>query len=207
MTMVDIHLFFDRLRPPLESQLLTGFVSLRPGDRVLEVGCGSGYISLALGWKHPFCREIVGVDIDPGAVREAEKNRDELQTIWKGYLPPIRFQRADVGEMDTQEPRFDVLVSNPPFFSAKASRPSPSAARRAARQDYHLAPEILMAGAGRLLNPGGRLAVVYPTLRVHEIYTRAREHAFEVIKEEIHSGVRTRNGGIRLLLMKRQEPF
>lgn len=203
MTLVDIQHFFDRLRPPLESTLLAGFVSLSPGVRVLEVGCGTGYISLVLGWKHPFSREIVGVDINPAAVQDAEKNRRELEEIWKGYLPPIRFLQANMAEMDTSGPRFDFLVSNPPFFPAKASRPSPSASRRAARQDQQLTPEILMAGAVRLLNPGGLLALVYPALRVHEIYTRARENAFEVIKEEIHSGVRMRNGGIRLLLMKR----
>jgi len=202
MTMVDIQHFFDSLRPSLESQLLTAFVPLRAGDRVLEAGCGTGYISLVLGWKHPYCREIVGVDIDPAAVRAAEQNYRTLIAIWSGYLPPIRFRKADVREMVDTEPQFDVLLSNPPFFSAKASRPSPVVSRHLSRQDRELPPEQLMEAARGLVKGGGLLAVVYPATRAREVYTRAREQDFEIIKEEIHTGVRKRNDGIRLLLMK-----
>jgi len=59
-----------------------------------------------------------------------------------------------------------------------------------------------MEAARGLVKGGGLLAVVYPATRAREVYTRAREQDFEIIKEEIHTGVRKRNDGIRLLLMK-----
>ncbi len=55
---------------------------------------------------------------------------------------------------------FDLIVSNPPFFSA--SLKAPEARRRAARHDDTLPPAELIAAARRLLAPSGRLAVIYP---------------------------------------------
>ena len=55
---------------------------------------------------------------------------------------------------------FDLIVSNPPFFSA--SLKALEARRRAARHDDTLPPAELIVAARRLLAPSGRLAVIYP---------------------------------------------
>src|SRR5580692_10321890 len=70
----------DGYRFSLDSILLARFVRVRASDRVLELGAGTGVISLAIAaLHHP--REIVAVEIQPELVamlrRNAELNRIE----------------------------------------------------------------------------------------------------------------------------------
>jgi SAM-dependent methyltransferase len=45
---------------------------LRPGHRVLDIGCGTGNLLIALGRRHPDVR-LAGLDPDPAALRRARR--------------------------------------------------------------------------------------------------------------------------------------
>jgi 2-polyprenyl-3-methyl-5-hydroxy-6-metoxy-1,4-benzoquinol methylase len=49
---------------------------VRPGDRVLDFGCGGGYLLKALN-----CAHKVGVEINPAALREAANNGIECHSV------------------------------------------------------------------------------------------------------------------------------
>jgi release factor glutamine methyltransferase len=74
----------------------------RASDKVLEVGCGSGYISSALiGGPSTNCGEILATDINPHAAREARSRG--LNVIRADLLSAIRGP-------------FDLVIFNPPYL-------------------------------------------------------------------------------------------
>ena len=77
-----------------------------PGTAVLEVGCGSGALSLRLAAHHGLA--VTAVDVDPGEIRRArEKAARALST---GPARP-EFLVADVARMPFDDASFDLVVS------------------------------------------------------------------------------------------------
>lgn len=83
--------------------------------RVLEVGCGTGCISLSIAAERPEHTYCVAIDIEPRAVDLSIRNRDAL-----GIAPDVVDVR--LGNLvsplnrETEWGTFDVLVSNPPYI-------------------------------------------------------------------------------------------
>lgn len=50
------------MAPPREQARMLQALALKPSDRVLEIGTGTGFITLCLAW---LCKTVVTVDIDP----------------------------------------------------------------------------------------------------------------------------------------------
>ena len=95
--------------------------------RVLEVGCGTGCISLALATERPGCVGCVATDISDAAVDLAERNRAQL-----GVSPEaVDIRRGDLTAPIRTEERFsfDVLVSNPPYIPSSVMEAIPREVR------------------------------------------------------------------------------
>ncbi len=91
--------------------------------RVLEVGCGTGCISLSLAWERRDRVKCLATDIEPRAVELATKNRDSLG-LTKNDAAFI------LTNLVSAVPRrlwgtFDVLVSNPPYIPTDVMRSLP----------------------------------------------------------------------------------
>lgn len=76
---------------------------LSPEQSFMDVGCGSGILSIAAGLCG--CREIFGFDIDPDAVRVAQENVEK-----NGMSEFIRISQGDVTEGVPQ--KADVIAAN-----------------------------------------------------------------------------------------------
>jgi 2-polyprenyl-3-methyl-5-hydroxy-6-metoxy-1,4-benzoquinol methylase len=76
---------------------------LRTGQRVLEVGCGTGNLLTALG-RRRLGLEAVGIDPDPAALSRARRKAA------RGKLP-IRYDRAFAGELPLPDDAFDRVLS------------------------------------------------------------------------------------------------
>jgi len=77
---------------------------ITPGCTVLDIGCGSGILSIAAALLG--AQSAIGVDIDPAAVQNAQENAAR-----NGLAPPqLQFLQGDLAQHITG--RFDVIVSN-----------------------------------------------------------------------------------------------
>jgi len=89
---------------PLETRRqVVGLVGLRPGRRVLEVGTGDGWTATILA-EAGF--EVVGIDLDPDALRSARRQRAHLAP---GLYHRMRFRCVDATELPFTTGCFDAV--------------------------------------------------------------------------------------------------
>ncbi|MFD0971228.1 class I SAM-dependent methyltransferase [Plantactinospora endophytica] len=108
---------------------------LRHGQRILEIGCGTGNLLRALGRRQPDV-DAVGIDPDPIALRRARR-----KAVRAGL--PIRYERAFATDLPLPADSFDRVLS--------------------AFMLHHLAEDgrtPALREVGRVLRPGGELHVV-----------------------------------------------
>ena len=142
---------------------LARFVPTRPGDRVLDLGCGTGALAWALAQVQPALRRVVGVELEPTALDQARRN-----ALLAGHDHAL-VVRADVRTAPVVPRAWDVVVSNPPFYQAGSGRES---AHRPSHGATHAldgdVADFAQAGA-RALAPHGRLAMVFDGGRTREL--------------------------------------
>ena len=100
--------------PPHSTIELAGLLDVRPGDQVLELGCGSGLLSIAAAKLG--AGRVVATDLDPRALQAAERN-----ALRNGVGDRIEFYAGSwyeaLGSADPRSvcaERFDVILATPP---------------------------------------------------------------------------------------------
>jgi release factor glutamine methyltransferase len=78
--------------------------------RILEIGTGSGAISIALAKGLPIAR-VVATDLSAKALSVAEEN-----ALQNGVREQIHFLRGDLFQPLQKGERFDLVITNPPYI-------------------------------------------------------------------------------------------
>ena len=76
---------------------LIGLLAPQPGERILDLGCGTGQLTAEIAKSRA---QVVGIDSSPEMVQQARSN-----------YPLLRFELADATQFRTAEP-FDAVFSN-----------------------------------------------------------------------------------------------
>ncbi len=144
---------------------------------ILDVGTGSGLIALMLAQRFGDA-QIVGIDIDEQAVAQAQANFEV--SPWSERLRAEcsevqKFRSSETRKVGSSD-RFDLIVSNPPYFNN--SLKNPNAARSTARHTDTLRYEELIAAAYALLKEDGRFAVILPIESEEEFCYLATQQGF-----------------------------
>lgn len=123
----------------------------RGGQRVLDIGTGTGVIALMMAQRYPEA-QVTAIDIDEGAVR---------QTLLNVETSPFTTQVVVRHEpVQEHQGEYDAIVSNPPFFIDSLA--APDLQRNMARHTETLSYGQLMQAAYRLLTDDGEFSVVVP---------------------------------------------
>ena len=119
----------------------------------LDAGTGCGLIALMLAQRYPLL-QVEGIDIAPGAVDDAREN-----FAGSPFAERLSVRQGDMLTTDFPR-RYDLIVSNPPFFTEDTL--PPEASRAAARHAVHLPAEAFARKITQILAPSGRVALIYP---------------------------------------------
>ncbi|MFH1090898.1 MAG: methyltransferase [Pseudomonadota bacterium] len=154
---------------------MADFARVRPGQTVIDLGTGAGVVALALAWKMKHGR-ILAVELQPRLAECARRNA--------GQSPPE--VRLVVLEMDWAEltldlvgGRVEMVVCNPPYRSLGTGRISPDREEALARHEYQGSAAAAARTAARLLQPGGKMVLIYPAARLAGLLHSLKKAGFE----------------------------
>jgi tRNA1Val (adenine37-N6)-methyltransferase len=141
---------------------LTDFANTR---HILEIGSGSGVISLLCAQLSK--ANILAIDIHKDSVKQAHDNFS--LSPWKDRLTVKNIALQDFALKSKQ--RFDLIISNPPFFID--SMKSPYENRNLARHNETLSHLDLLSSAHSLLKPNGRISLILPLIEGEKMIKKA----------------------------------
>lgn len=143
--------------------LLGAWCDVTGAWRVLDVGTGCGVIALMVAQRNSDA-QIDAVEIDKDSADEAALNFS--RSPWTDRL---HVELADFNNFATHDGvgKYDLIVSNPPFFTNGIL--PPDASRMSARHTQNLSYGQLLKNASRLLSERGKMALITPFDNIKEI--------------------------------------
>jgi tRNA1Val (adenine37-N6)-methyltransferase len=143
-------------------------------ESALDIGTGTGLLALMLAQK--VNAEIDCVEIDADAAKQAQENVDA--SPWKER---IFILQGDAKKMvHTLNKKYDVIISNPPFYEKEIK--SGTESKNVAHHSKDLTLDELLRLIKEYLNPKGSFYLLLPYKRNEEIKKLFRDHEFHISK-------------------------
>jgi len=137
--------------------VLLGALVNTQADTILDIGTGTGVIALMLAQRFPGA-QIDAVELDTVASQTAESNFAGSPFADRLCLFPQSFQDYFTANAGV---KYDLIVSNPPFYIQ--SLPSPGASKAMAKHAGDSFFSELIGGCAKHLQQEGSLWLILPT--------------------------------------------
>lgn len=161
-----IHQDKTAMKVGTDGVLLGAWVNCKSANNILDIGTGTGLISLMLAQKNKTV-QILAIEIDKDAAIQANENIEDSK--WKDR---IIVKQISLQNFQTQE-KFDLIVSNPPFFNNTFKAESDS--RNNARQTESLSFNYLLERTASLLTANGKASFILPFSEKENFISIAKE--------------------------------
>ena len=159
----------------MDAVLLSGFANVRPGEKALDLGTGTGIIPILLeaktGGEH-----FTGLEIQPESADMARRS------VRLNHLE----ERIDIVTGDIKEASklfgasaFGVVTTNPPYMIGQHGIKNPEDAKAIARHEILCDLDDILRESAKLLKPQGRFYMVHRPFRLAEIFCKMVEYHIE----------------------------
>jgi len=152
----------------IDAILLSQFVTIKRGDRIVDLGTGCGIIPLILLLTRPV-GYTMGLEIQEDLANQAARN-----TVLNGYENRMGVILGDIKHPPFAPSSADVVTCNPPYRPKNSGRINPDLQRAIARHEMLASLDDILNAASRTLRPKGRLAMIYSAVRLVEVLVRMR---------------------------------
>lgn len=165
----------DRFCFGMDAVLLSGFAQAKEGDRVLDMGTGTGIIPILMEAKTN-ASKLVGLEIQPESADMARRS-----VALNNLQDKIEIVTGDIKEASSLFPKasFQVVTSNPPYMIGQHGLVNPHSEKAIARHEVMCTLEDVIREASLLLVPGGHFYMVHRPFRLAEIITVMSQYKLE----------------------------
>lgn len=159
----------------MDAILLSGFAKAKEGDRVIDLGTGTGIIPILMEAKTK-ASDLIGLEIQPESADMAQRSVELNHLESK-----IRIVTGDIKEASSLfgAATFDVVTSNPPYMTEHHGITNEKSPKAIARHELLCTLEDVISQAARLLRPGGSFYMVHRPFRLVDIMVLMREYHLE----------------------------
>lgn len=155
----------------LDAVLLANFAGIKEGNRIIELGTGSGVVSLILAKKESRAKQILGVEIQTELAELAERNVKLNHLTHKVKI--LKRDLKDLKEEFAPE-SFDLVLSNPPYRKIQSGKINPNPEKAIARHEIMTSIADILEIAGFLVKFRGRVALIYSAFRLADLIFQMR---------------------------------
>lgn len=159
----------------MDAVLLSGFARVKPRERALDLGTGTGIIPILLRGKTKG-RDFTGLEIQRESADMARRS-----VAYNHLEDSISIVTGDIKEAAALfgAASFDVVTCNPPYMTGNHGLVNPEQPKAIARHEILCTLEDVIGQTARVLRPGGRFYLVHRPFRLAEIFTCLVQHRLE----------------------------
>ncbi|MGX8714907.1 MAG: tRNA1(Val) (adenine(37)-N6)-methyltransferase [Lachnospiraceae bacterium] len=159
----------------IDAVLLSAFARAGRGEKVLDMGTGTGVIPILMSAKYP-AGSYTGLEIQEPVAEMASRSvsLNDLETR-------IRIVQGDIKEASAIFGRgcFDTVTCNPPYMDAGNGLVNPDSARAIARHELLCNFEDIAREAAACLRSGGRFYMIHRPRRLIDLIVTMRAYRLE----------------------------
>lgn len=159
----------------MDAVLLSGFANIKPGEKVLDMGTGTGIIPVLLAAKTKGLH-FTGLEIQEDCAKMARRSVEYNKLN----------EKIDIIQGDIKEAAeifgaasFHAVTCNPPYMIGQHGLQNPELPKAIARHEVLCTLEDVVRSAAKVLMPGGRFFMVHRPFRLAEIMNTLMKYQLE----------------------------
>lgn len=152
----------------MDAVLLSNFARIKKGERVLDLGTGTGIIPILLTAKTEG-EKFVGLEIQEESADMARRS-----VAHNGLEDKIEIVNGDIKEAASifGPASFDTITTNPPYMIGHHGIENSSDTKAIARHEVLCTLDDILRESARILKPRGRFYMVHRPFRLAEILSK-----------------------------------
>lgn len=187
----------------VDAVLVANFLTVRPGDRIVDLGTGTAIIPLILSAKSK-AEEIIGIEIQPEMAEVSHRS-----VLMNNLQDKIKIINQDLKSCPDELGKgiFDCVISNPPYRQVNSGLINPRDSKAISRFEIACTLEDVTRVAANLLRSGGKFAMVHRADRIVDIIHSLRMNNLEPKRLRfVHPNINSRPNLILIESMKDAKP-
>lgn len=157
----------------IDAVLLAEFATVKAEDRLIDLGTGCGIMPLILLLKHGL-KKAVGLEIQTVLAGLAGRN-----AVLNGFSDKMQVIVCDIRQLPLTAGSADLVICNPPYRRKESGRVNPDLQKAIARHEIMTSLNDILSAGSKLLRVKGRMAMVYPAVRLADILAGMRAYRLE----------------------------
>ena len=159
----------------MDAVLLSGFADAEEGEKVLDLGTGTGIIPILMSAKTEG-EHFTGLEIQPDSADMARRS-----VLYNDLQDRIDIVTGDIKDAPDifGASSFDVITTNPPYMIADHGLVNPDEAKAIAKHEILCTLEDVISVSAKVVRPGGRFFMVHRPFRLSEIFVLMSRYKLE----------------------------